>query len=950
MAGSIADAFRVLINYKPILTSLYQMEKVKLIVTLGPATRTEADLRRLRAKGVDFVRINMSHSSVEDLRYFIALAKKVGIPFIVDTEGSQIRSGRLSENSVAFSEAEEVRIHAADIVGDRRNISLRPRHIVGQLESGDMLHIDFESLILRVADTSRGRDGFVTAKAVSAGRIGNNKAVIVDSVMPKEYDLPPLSEKDYQSIEIGLQEDVGYIAASFMRSGDFVDTVRSATKGKMKIISKIECLDSLKNLDEIIEKSDAILIDRGDLSKEIPIEKIPFAQKIIMSHARQRGKPVFVATNLLETMVEKPRPTRAEAHDVIATILDGVAGVALSAETAIGKYPLECVSMIHKLIQQAVSLPSRHEYQSAATELARGLEAEDYLFSADYGSVLISPHGGGLVERTLLKSPSREFLETAPKILVDETHQIDAEQIAFGTFSPLEGFMGKKDCESVLNTMRLADGTIWPLPVVLDVSEETAKKLSPGRDAVLADKQGDAFAILHVGEVYQFDKESFAKRLYNTLDGSHPGVRHVMAMRSVLVGGKIDLFRRRKAEFSDYALTPRQVRRLFAEKHWSRVVGFHTRNVIHRSHEFIQLKALEEESCDGLFVNPVIGKKKAGDYHAAYIIKGYERMMGGLYPENKVVFAAFNTYSRYAGPREALFTAICRQNFGCSHFVVGRDHTGVGTFYPADASHKIFDEFSDLKIKPVRFHEVFYSPRRGDHIHSIESPGHDPSDKLFISGTEARKMFEKGERPPEWFMRPEISDIIVAALRNKEDVFVKEKARLGMVVWFTGLSGSGKSTIAEKLKKAFEEDGKMVDVIDGDAIRGGAHRHLGFSREDIRENNRLIAEFALGKAKEFDFVLVPIISPYREDRAMARQIVGPGFVELFVNAPLEKCIERDPKGLYKKALAGEIRDFIGVAESNPYEPPRSPDFQIDTERMDVGEGVAALVDFLSQNS
>ncbi|MBI2639322.1 MAG: sulfate adenylyltransferase [Candidatus Sungbacteria bacterium] len=919
---------------------------VKLIVTLGPSVRTEAGLRRLKAKGVDFVRINMSHSSVDDLRYFIALAKKIGIPFIVDTEGSQIRSGRLSGNSIMFSEDEEVRIHAADIVGDQQNISLRPSHIVSQLEPGDMLHIDFESLILRVADTSHAGDGFVLAKAMSAGRIGNNKAVIIDSAMPKAYDLPPLSEKDYQSIAIGLQEGVGYIAASFMRSGDFVDTVRDATKGRMKIISKIECVDGLKNLDEIIQKSDALLIDRGDLSKEIPIEKIPFAQKIIMSHAHQHGKPVFVATNLLETMVEKQRPTRAEAHDVIATILDGAAGVALSAETAIGKYPFECVSMMQKLVGEAVSLPSRREYQLAAVELANHLEKDGYLFSGDYGSVLVPPHGGSLVERILLKPPAQKFLETVPKILVDETRQMDAEQIAFGTFSPLEGFMGKKDCESVLETMRLANGTIWPLPIVLDVSEEAARKLIPGREVVLADKQGNAFAVLRVDEIYAFDKELFAKRLYGTLDESHPGVKQVMAMLPILVGGKIDLFRRRRAEFSDYALAPRQVRRLFAEKHWSRVVGFHTRNVIHRSHEYIQLKALEEENCDGLFVHPVVGKKKAGDYHAAYIIKSYQRMMNDIYPENKVVFATFNTYSRYAGPREALFTAICRQNFGCSHFVVGRDHTGVGNFYPADASHKIFDEFPDLKIKPIRFGEVFYSKKTGDHMHASESPEHDPSDKLSISGTEARKIFELGERPPEWFMRPEISEIIAEAVSGREEVFVKNENRKGTVIWFTGLSGSGKSTIAEKLKNELESRGKSVCVLDGDAIRSGQNKHLSFSREDIRENNRLIAELARERAGEHDFVLVPIISPYREDRAMARTIIGGGFLELYVNASLEKCIERDPKGLYKKALAGEISNFIGVAATNPYEAPTSPDIKIDNEKFGIEQNIERLLNYL----
>ena len=346
----------------------------------------------MEKRGVDFFRVNRSHSSHDDLRYFIALAKKVGIPFIVDTEGSQIRTGLLSESTVAFREGDEMLIRAAEILGDRQDIPLRPGRIIRQLEPGDLLHVDFESLILRVTDTRNAANGYITAKALTGGRLGSNKAIVVDSGMPKEFDLPPLSAKDYQSIGIGLEEGVGYIAASFMRNGAFVDAVREATKGAMKIISKIECVDALKHLDGIIEKSDAILIDRGDLSKEIPIEKIPFAQKIIMSHARRRGKPVFVATNLLETMVGKNRPTRAEAHDVIATVLDGAQGVTLSSETAIGKYPMECVDMMQKLLSNAALASEHHsEFAAADRALVDRLEQAGYLFDDGAGDKLISP-------------------------------------------------------------------------------------------------------------------------------------------------------------------------------------------------------------------------------------------------------------------------------------------------------------------------------------------------------------------------------------------------------------------------------------------------------------------------------------------------------------------------------------------------------------------------------
>jgi len=222
-----------------------------------------------------------------------------------------------------------------------------------------------------------------------------------------------------------------------------------------------------------------------------------------------------------------------------------------------------------------------------------------------------------------------------------------------------------------------------------------------------------------------------------------------------------------------YELTPRQVRRLFEERGWSRVVGFHTRNVIHKGHEFIQMNAMQRENCDGLFVHPVVGKKKKGDFNAEYIVRAYEEMTKNHYPKNKVVFATFSTYSRYAGPREALFTALCRKNFGCSHFVVGRDHTGVGNFYHPKASHEIFDKFPDLGIKAVTFDKVYYSDKLGKHVHERETNGHNDEEVAHISGTQAREMFLAGKQPPEWFMRPEVSKIIVDAVKKGEEVFVK---------------------------------------------------------------------------------------------------------------------------------------------------------------------------------
>ena len=752
-------------------------KQTKIIVTLGPATNTEQALRRIKGKGVDFVRVNMSHSSLEDLQYFIDLSKEVGIPFIIDTEGSQIRTGDLEQDTIYFKENEQVEIHAAAIAGNRDRLALKPGYVIEQLDVGDLIHIDFDTLILRVTDVSTVSEGYITARTITGGLIGKNKAVAVDPVFKKHFQLPPLSPKDYQSIELGLDAGIEHIAVSFVRSGDSIDEVRRATRNRMKIISKIECVDALENIDEIIRKSDYLLIDRGDLSKEIPIEKIPFTQKIILHKASRNHTGVFVATNLLETMIEKKKPTRAEVHDVINTIVDGALGLTLAAETAIGKYPMECINMLNKLIQHSESVIHGSDPRNLVKGLIGSLETSNYLLE-DVSSSLIPPHGGKLVSRVLADAPDEEYLDSLPKIELDEDRQMDVEQISFGVYSPLEGFMNEADFQSVLTNMRLANGIAWPLPIILDVTEEEADALPVGDVIGLTDDRGEVMALLHLSEKYRFDKEDTALKLFGTDSDDHPGVRMIRALEPVLLAGAIDLIKGRESDTRAYELTPKQLRRLFEERGWARVLGFHTRNVLHKGHEFMQLKAMEDESCDGLLVHPVVGKKKSGDFKPEYIIKGYEKMIEAFYPKEKVVFSVFPTFSRYAGPREAVFTALCRQNYGCSHFIIGRDHTGVGDFYDPYASQKIFDQFPDLEISIVKFNEVFYSRKLKEYVQETGESSDDSSDKLdFISGSQARAMFLRGESPPSWFMRPEISDIVLDALNDGKQVFEEQEVQ-----------------------------------------------------------------------------------------------------------------------------------------------------------------------------
>jgi pyruvate kinase len=731
----------------------------------------------MRERGVDFVRVNMSHSSLDDLRRTIKLAKKVGIPFIVDTEGSQIRTGRVGENRVVFQVGDTVHVYAKSVIGDRSKINITPANIVPQLRQGDILYCDFDSLALNVSDISTLRQkGYVVCRVISGGSLGSNKGVYLDSASGVSVDMPPLTAKDMQSISIGLKEKVGHVAASFMRNAEAVKFVRKVSNGKMKIISKVECIDGLRNLDGIIKESDMLLVDRGDLSKEIFLTRIPFTQKIIVHRARKKKKPVIIATNFLESMVHAQTPTRAEIHDIESSITDGAIGLTLAAETAIGKYPHECINVMKNVINHVTSVIDVDTWSRKEEALVAYLEKQNYLLDFAKHSPLIEPHGGRLVDRVLKEKPATSHLRRLPKIQLTEELAMDVEQIAIGAYSPLEGFMDKKELESVLTRSRLPNGIAWPLPIVLDVSEKDARGLKKGDKVALLGTHKKPIAILHLTEKYSFDKEVMNQKLYNTTSEEHPGVRRVNKLQPILLAGPIDLIERGLSETTALELTPRQTRRLFEMRDWSRVVGFHTRNVVHRSHEFIQMKAIEQVSADGLFVHPVVGKKKAGDFKTQYISESYNRMIRDFYPTNKALFGAFATYSRYAGPKEALFTAIVRQNFGCSHFVVGRDHTGVGDFYHPKASHKIFDQFPELGIKPIRFDKIFFSKKLNEHVHEAEDLKHAASEKLHISGTEARKMFEKGETPPEWFMRPEISKLILDAIKRGEEVFVPPEA------------------------------------------------------------------------------------------------------------------------------------------------------------------------------
>lgn len=342
----------------------------------------------------------------------------------------------------------------------------------------------------------------------------------------------------------------------------------------------------------------------------------------------------------------------------------------------------------------------------------------------------------------------------------------DVGNIAAGVYSPLKGFMNSDDFENVIEHSRLSNDVAWTLPIVLDVDEETKDRLEQVDDLILETEDGESFAMMDVEEIYEFDKEKMAENVYGTLDNEHPGVEKTMNLDDYLVGGDIFQLKEHKTPFEKYHLTPMETRVLFKEKDWRNVVGFQTRNVPHLGHEYVQKTALT--FVDGIFINPIIGKKKPGDYRDEVILDAYDTLMDNYYLRNRAVMSILEAEMRYAGPKEAVFHAIMRKNFGCSHFIVGRDHAGVGDYYGPYAAQDIFDKFPDLGVTPVFFKSFTYCEKCGGAVDGFICP-HDDEHRENFSGTKMRNMFKDGKTPPDHMMRPEVAETVA----QKDKKFVE---------------------------------------------------------------------------------------------------------------------------------------------------------------------------------
>jgi sulfate adenylyltransferase len=374
---------------------------------------------------------------------------------------------------------------------------------------------------------------------------------------------------------------------------------------------------------------------------------------------------------------------------------------------------------------------------------------------------MISPHGGKLVDRVLNEECRKDILAAAralPKLTINDESVSDVENIATGVFSPLEGFMGRADYRNVLNEMRLRTDLPWTIPIVLDASPEEAARLKEGKDVLIENESGRPVAVLHLQEKFEYSKDELAEKVFLTMDKAHPGVAKVAGMKEILLSGPLDLLEVSPTPFDRYKLSPKETRILFKEKGWKTIVAFQTRNTPHIGHEYVQKTALT--FTDGIFVNPVIGRKKKGDFKDEVILASYDELIKHYYLKERAVMAILQMEMRYAGPREAIHHAIVRKNFGCTHIIIGRDHAGVGTYYHPYAAQDIFEEFPDLGIAPL-FFRAFYFCKKCQSVVNEKICPHPNSEQIQFSGTKIRDLLVKGEVPPAELMRPEVAKVIM---------------------------------------------------------------------------------------------------------------------------------------------------------------------------------------------
>ena len=557
---------------------------------------------------------------------------------------------------------------------------------------------------------------------------------------------------------------------------------------------------------------------------------------------------------------------------------------------------------------------------------------------------LVTPYGGVLVDGVVDDERASELRKAStdwPSLDLSPRHLCDLELLLSGGFSPLRGFLGSADVASVCAEMRLSDGTLWPIPVTLDVPDELAAQVGPGASVALRDPEGVMLAALHVGEVYRPDRRAEAQAVFGTTDPAHPGVAHLLERThpTYLAGTVEGIQPPAHHDYPALRRTPAQLRAEFTRMGWRRVVAFQTRNPLHRAHQELTLRAAKEVEAN-LLIHPVVGMTKPGDVDHYTRVRCYQAIMDG-YPHNTAMLSLLPLAMRMGGPREALWHAIIRRNHGATHLIVGRDHAGPGRdsagqpFYgPYDAQDLVREHEAELGVTMVPFRQMVYVEHLDTYLPEDEVPN--GARTLAISGTEQRRRLNEGRDLPAWFTPPAVA----TELRRS----YPPRARQGFTVFFTGLSGSGKSTIANVLLiKLLELGGRPVTLLDGDIVRKHLSSELGFSKAHRDINIRRIGFVASEITKNGGIAICAPIAPYDATRKDVRALVEPGggFLLVHVSTSLEVCEERDRKGLYAKARSGALPEFTGI--SDPYEVPGDADVTIDTTQLTPEEAAQQII-------
>ena len=556
----------------------------------------------------------------------------------------------------------------------------------------------------------------------------------------------------------------------------------------------------------------------------------------------------------------------------------------------------------------------------------------------------IEPHGGVLKERYVTAAEADQIkfqTRECPSWDLTPRQACDLELLLNGSFSPLEGFLNQTDYERVVEDMRLSDGTLWPIPITLDVSEPFANRIGRGEQLALRDPEGVLIAVLEVSDIWRPDLHREAWQLFGTTDERHPGVFHLLQQTGpVYVGGQVlGVEPPIHYDFPHLRDSPQELRERFAKLGWRRVVAFQTHNPMHRVHRELTLRAAQQAEAN-LLIHPAVGSIKPGDVDYYSRVRCYEHLLR-TYPEQTTTLSLLNLAMRMAGPREALWHAIIRQNYGCTHFIVGHNHAGPDpdafgrAFYEPYAAQELIARYqSELGIQILPFPEMVYVRERAQYIPASEILAGEAT--LSVSGTEFRRRLQEGLEIPEWFSDPEV----VAELRRAHP----PRHRQGFTVFFTGLSGSGKSTIANALMvKLLEQGGRAVTLLDGDIVRKHLSSELGFSREHRNINILRIGFVASEITKNGGIAICAPIAPYAATRREVREMIAPlgGFIEVHVATPLETCEGRDRKGLYAKARAGILKEFTGI--SDPYEAPEHAELTLDTRDGTPGEAAETVL-------